>query len=59
MTSTDNTRLLTIRQAADRLAVSVSTLRRLAIQYHLVRRCRRYSEPDIAAYIATTRRAIA
>lgn len=52
-------RLLTVKEAADRLAVSISTLRRLAIPYHLVRRCRRYSEPDIAAFITTTRRATA
>lgn len=55
----DTTRLFTVKEAADRLAVSVSTLRRLAIPYHLVRRCRRYSEPDIAAFITTTRRATA
>ena len=60
MTSIDAPRLLTIQQAAHRLGVSVSTVRRLALpSLRIGDRSRRYDPADIETYIAETKRATA
>lgn len=57
MAPIDTTRLLTIQQAAHRLGVSVSTVRRLALpSLRIGDRSRRYDPADIETFIAQTKR---
>ena len=60
MTSIDAPRLLTIQQAAHRLGVSVSTVRRLALpSLRIGDRSRRYDPADLETYIAQNKRTTA
>lgn len=56
MTLTDTPRLLTIQQAAHRLGVSVSTVRRLALpSLRIGDRSRRYDPADLDHFILASK----